>query len=292
MKTIKFYVAIATLVLTTASCVENSGKYKSMVAQRDSIQLENQALNSNYNETLATINEIDSGFAQISASESQMKLNLKGVEGNRTSKREQIAAQMNSIKEIMEQNKAKIAELQRLSGKNGKENKTLAQTIKRLQNELEEKTALIQSLQDELNQKNIKIDELNTTVNNLNSNVTDLNKANEQQKETIKTQDENLNTVWYCVATTQKLKEAHVISGTGLFQKKKVMDKEFDTKAFTQSDLRSISSIATNSKKVTILSAHPKNSYNLVTGANKAISIEITNPSKFWSISKYLVVQI
>lgn len=292
MKMIKFYVAIATLVLTTASCVENSGKYKSMIAQRDSIQLENQALNSNYNETLATINDIDSGFAQISEKESQMKLNLKGVEGKTTSKREQIAAQMNSIKEIMEQNKAKIAELQRLSGKKGKENNTLAQTIKRLQKELEEKTTLIQSLQDELNQKNIKIDELNTTVTNLNSNVAELNSANEQQKSTIKTQDENLNIAWYCVASSKKLKEAHIVSGTGLFQKKTVMDKEFDQKFFTQVDLRTISSIATDSKKIKILSAHPKNSYNLVTGSNKAITIEITNPSKFWSISKYLVVQI
>ncbi len=290
MKAFNFYAVVTALVLTTASCVENSEKYKSMVAQRDSVQLENQALNSNYNQSLATINEIEAGFSEITKNESQMKLDLKGVEGK--SKKEQIAAQMNVIREIMAQNKAKIAELERMSGKKGKENSTLAQTIKRLQNEMAEKTALIQSLQDELNQKNIKIEELNTTVNNLNNNVTELNKVTDQQKTTIKTQDENLNTVWYCVATSKKLKEAHIISGTGLFQSKKVMNNEFDQKAFTQGDLRNVTSIPTASKKVKIISSHPNNSYNLVTGADKTITIEITNPAKFWSVSKYLVVQI
>ncbi|WP_243345542.1 ATG16 family protein [Parabacteroides sp. FAFU027] len=292
MKTFKIYAVIAALALTSASCVENSGKYKSMVAQRDSLKLENEALDSNYNQTLATINDVEAGFAEISKSENRMKLNIKGTSENAASRKAIIGEQMNMIKQIMEQNKARIAELQRISGKKGKENSTLTKTIKRLQGELAEKDALIQSLQEELNQKNIKIDELNGTVNNLNNNVAELNKVSDQQKATIKTQDDNINTVWYCVASTKKLKEAHILSGTGLFQKKKVMDKEFDQQAFTQGDLRSMTSIPTNSKKVTILSAHPKNSYNLVAGANKTISIEITNPSRFWSVSKYLVVQI
>lgn len=292
MKTFKIYAVIAALALTSASCVENSGKYKALATQRDSLKLENEVLSSNYNQTLATINDIEAGFEKIGKSESLMKLNIKGASENGASKKAIIGEQMNMIKQIMEQNKAKIAELQRISGKKGKENSTLAKTIKRLQSELEEKTALIQSLQEELNQKNIKIDELNTSVNNLNGNVAELSKANDQQKATIKTQDDNLNSVWYCVASTNKLKEAHILSGTGLFQKKKVMDKEFDQQAFIQADLRSTNLIPTNSKKAKILSAHPKNSYNLVAGTNKTISIEITNPSKFWSVSKYLVVQI
>jgi len=292
MKTLKLYAAIAAIVFATASCVENSGKYKSAIAERDSIKLENQVLGANYTQTLDLLNDVETGFAQISETEGQMKLNIKGGEGKSTSQRERIATQMNTIKEIMEQNKAKIAELQHLSSKNGKQNKTLTQTIKRLQDELAEKTALIQSLQDELAQKNIKIDELNNTVNGLNSNVAELNSANEQQKSTIKTQDENLNSAWYCVAPSSKLKEAKILSGTGLFQKKKVLDKEFDTNAFTKIDLRTLTSIPTDSKKAKILSFHPANSYNLVTDANKKIAIEITNPSKFWSVSKYLVVQI
>jgi hypothetical protein len=94
------------------------------------------------------------------------------------------------------------------------------------------------------------------------------------------------------VATSKKLKDAKIISGGGLFQAKKVMATDFDLQNFTQIDLRNVSSIPTNSNKAKILSLHPQSSYKLVTGADKKITIEISNPSKFWSVSKYLVVQI
>jgi len=292
MKSLKFYVAIATIALTTVSCVESSQKFKTLQAERDSLQVKSQMLASEYNQTLSIMNAVDSGFAAINENGNQMKLDINGMEGNTSSKREQIVAQMNSIKEIIEQNKTKIAELQHLSLKKGKQNKTLTKTIERLQNELTEKTTLIQSLQDELSQKNIKIDELTTTVNGQSKNIAEQQNSLEQQKSTIKVQDTELNTVWYYVASTKKLKEANILSGTGLFQKKKVLDKDFNQKVFTQTDLRSISSIPTGSKKIKILSFHPENSYRLVTGENETISIEISNPLKFWSVSKYLVVQI
>ena len=292
MKTIRFYAVIAAVVFLSASCVENSGKYKAAVAQRDSLEQVKQALDSNYNQTLAVLNDIEAGFSEISQNQKQMQVNLKGVEGKSANKREVIAAQMKAIKESMEQNKAKIAELQRLSSKKGKANSMLAETIKRLQAEMDEKTAQIKSLQTELDQKNIKITELSSTVDVQSKNIAEQQTAIEQQKSTIQGQDANLNTVWYCVATTKKLKEAKIISGGGLFQAKKVMATDFDLQNFTKVDLRNISSIPTNSKKAKILSLHPQSSYKLTIGADKKITIEILNASKFWSASKYLVVEI
>ena len=292
MKTIKFYSIILALVFITASCVENSSKYKAVVSQRDSLEHVKQVLDSNYNQTLAIVNDVEAGFSDINQNESQMKVDLKGVEGSKNNKRAVIAAQMNAIKESVEKNKAKIAELRQLASKNGKANSMLEETIKRLQSEMDQKDVQIKSLQAELDQKNIKINELNTTVNVQSKNIADQQNVMDQQKSTIKGQDTDLNTVWYCVYTSKKLKEAKIITGGGLFRAKKVLDTDFDKTVFTQVDLRSISSIPTNSRRATILSFHPKNSYNLVTGTDKNITIEITNPSKFWSVSKYLVVQI
>jgi len=285
MKAIKFYAIFAALAFLTASCVENSGKYKTAVAQRDSLAIEKQALDSNYNQTIALLNDIEAGFAVISQSEKQVQLNIKGVEGNKTNQRELIVAQMKAIKETMEQNKAKIAELRNLESKKRKANSLLTETINRLQIKMDEQGVQIQSLQAELLQKNIVIDELTTTVNN-QQNVL------EQQKTTITEQVTNMNTVWYCVASSKQLKEAKIVTDAGLFQSKKVMENDFDKKAFIQVDLRNISLIATNSNNVKILSSHPQSSYQLVTGADKNITIKITDPSKFWSVSKYLVVQI
>ena len=291
MKTIKFYAIITALVLTV-SCVENSGKYKAAVAQRDSLVIEKQVLDSNYNQTISLLNDIENGFAVISQNESQMKVNLKGVEGSKTDKRQLIAAQMTAIKETMEQNREKIAELRKLESKKRKANSMLSQTITRLQTELDEKGVQILSLQAELDQKNIKINELNTTVSDQNQNIANQQSVMEQQRSTIKGQDADMNKVWYCVATSEKLKETKIISTSGIFQSRKAMGNEFENNAFTQVDMRNISTIPTDSKRIKIISSHPQSSYILLTGDDKKITIKITNTTKFWSVSRYLVVQI
>ncbi|MDD3323260.1 MAG: hypothetical protein PHS59_17640 [Paludibacter sp.] len=285
MKTIKFFAIIAALAFVSTSCVENSGKYKAAIAQRDSITIEKQALDSNYNQTIALLNDIESGFAKISQNESEIKVNLNGVEGTTADRKKMIGVQMNAIKESMEKNKAKIAELRSLESKKRKANGLLSETINRLQSQLDEQNIQIQSLMAVLDLKNIKIEELNFTVDSQIKDIAD-------QQTTIEGQDKDMNTVWYCVASSKQLKEAKIVSGGGLFQAKTVMESDFNQKSFTKIDLRSAKTIATNSTNVKILSSHPQGSYKLVTGTDKKITIDIINPSKFWSVSKYLVVQI
>ena len=291
MKAIKFYATLVALAFLTASCVENSGKYKAAVAKRDSLAIEKQVLDSNFNQTITLLNEIESGFAVISQNEKQVQLNMKGIESKNPNQRDVIIAQMQAIKLSMEQNKAKIAELRNLEAKKRKansllaeENSQLTETIRLLQLKMDEQGVQIQSLQAELLQKNIVIDELTTTVNTQQNVLA-------QQETTINEQVTDKNKVWYCVATSKKLKKAKIVTDAGLFQSQKVMKNDFDKSYFTQVDMRTFTSIATNSNNVKILSSHPQSSYRLVTGADKKITITITDPTSFWSVSKYLVVK-
>lgn len=292
MKAIKSFAFLALITLLSASCVERSNKYITAVAQRDSIALEKQTLDSNFNQTITLLNEIEAGFAVINQNERQLQVQLKGGEGKNPNQRELIAAQMLTIKEKMDQNKAKIAELRALEARKNKangiltdENSQLSKTIKLLQTKLNEQSAQIQALQVELHQKKIVIDELTTTVNEQHNKL-------EQQREIISDQVIDKNMVWYCVASSKKLKEAKIVTDDGLFQSSKVMATAFDKKVFTQMDLRKVTLIPTNSNNVKILSAHPRSSYKLVTGSEKKITISIIDPSSFWSVSKYLVVKI
>jgi len=291
MKAFKLITVITVLLFTTVSCVENSDKYKAILAQRDSLQMQAQTIEAGYKETIGILNDVEAGFASMREIEGNMMLDIKSVEGNNNNKKQQIAIQLNQLKEILAQNKKRIEQLQRQSTQKGKESTTLALTIKRMQTELDEKTAYITSLQDELAKKNIKIEELVTTVDSLNTDITVLNQVSEKQQHTIKNQDINMNTVWYSVASYEVLKNAKVISTNGLFRPRTVLDKDFDRSVFIQTDLRNMSSVTTGSKRIKILSSHPQDSYNLVKDENKIITIEIINPGKFWSVSRYLVVQ-
>ena len=292
MKATKFYALIAALALLTASCVENSGKYKAAVATRDSLAIEKQVLDSSFNQTLTLLNDIESGFKVISDNEKQVQLNMKGVEGKSMNQRELIIAQMSAIKTSMEQNKAKIAELRNLEAKKRKANGLLTaanskmtETITILEAKMAEQGVQIQTLQTDLAHKNIVIYELNTTVNNQQNEL-------ERQQTTINEQTTDKNTVWYCVATAKQLKEAKIVTDAGLFQSQKVMRNDFNKAVFTQVDLRNLTTITTQSKSIKILTSHPQSSYHLVTGADKSITIAITDPSSFWSVSRYLVVKI
>lgn len=283
MKTLNYLVVITLTIFATTSCVESSSKYKALVAQKDSLQTNLDSTENRFNETLLTLNEIEEGFRAITAEESKLTLNMENT--STMTKKQQIAMQVTQIKDLLAQNRASIKQLQAKLAQSGRNNKILTETIKRMEDQLNEKTATITALQDELAKKNIKIEELVADVNNLNSNVKKLEETSASQQSTIQTMDTDMNTVWYCVATAKELKAANIKSSG------KVMNKDFNKEAFTQADLREVKSIPLNCRKAKLLSSHPQGSYTLEVGADKMQTLVISNPQQFWSISKYLVIE-
>lgn len=289
MKAIKFGVAVIAIAIATVSCVEKSAKYQALLAQRDSLQTQMKSVEGQYTQTMELLSAVDSGFASIRESEAQLKVDMKGMEG--AAKKQEIASQFEQLKKVLEDNRTRLAKLERISKQQAGKNSQLAETIKRMQTELDEKTASIASLQAELEKRDVKINELNNTVTGLNSNIAALNEESQKQQTTIKTQDESLNKVWYYIGTSKQLKEAKVLNSNGFLRAKTVLDRDFNKSVFTQADKRNLSVIPTGEKSIKVLSNHPNDSYKLTKGSDNTISLEITDVDKFWSVSKYLVIQ-
>jgi hypothetical protein len=68
------------------------------------------------------------------------------------------------------------------------------------------------------------------------------------------------------------------------------MVQDFNEGIFTKIDYTSSKLIDIVSKKIEIVSTHPANSYKLIKQGDKIMALDITDPDKFWSASKYLVV--
>ncbi|MFK7926137.1 MAG: hypothetical protein AB8H47_29585, partial [Bacteroidia bacterium] len=67
--------------------------------------------------------------------------------------------------------------------------------------------------------------------------------------------------------------------------------KDFDPNAFTAVDITEFDRIPVDTKKMKVVTAHPPNSYAVnETEKGQVESLEITDPSKFWAASRYLVV--
>ena len=153
-------VAVVAIILSTPSCVESTGKYKSLLNERDSIALEHQNMESDYNTTLDMLNEVEAGFAQIREVEGKIMLDVGAVEQSDKTGKALIVSQFAQLKTILENNKDRINQLQRFSNQKGKENTTLQATVQRLEKELAERIALADSLQQVIANKNIQIEGL------------------------------------------------------------------------------------------------------------------------------------
>lgn len=293
----KFSVSVLFLCamsMLLASCdVERSKKYQDLLAERDSLYTEVVAAKGGFDQALNTINEIEEALEAVRAAEGIIM--VENQEGN-TSK---AVSQINAIQQTLQENRNKINDLEKSLAEQGSKSKALAQTVNRLKTQLEEKDQFITSLKSELQSSKDQIAELNNQVADLNDdiltlndNIENLNVQNAAQQATIETQDAALNTVWVCIATSQLLKDKGIITKGGLFQPSMLSKQGFDKSQFVQGDKRELTSIPLNTKRATIISNHPENSYELVENEVGALVLNINDKDAFWSVSNYLVVSI
>ena len=282
MKKIFLVTCVAAFCLT--GC--NNGKNDSAAqntAQADSLNGIIAQKDSEINDLMGTLNEIEEGFQQISEAEHRVSL---AKDGEGVNKKQKLKEDIQFIADRMKQNRELIAKLQKQLANGTLKGAQLQKTIEGLQKQLEEKDAQLQTLREELDKKDIHIAALDETVNNLNTKTNRLTAESNQKTETINAQDKQIHTAWYVFGTKKELKEQSII------QDGKVMTGNFNKNYFTKVDIRNLSEIKLYSKSAKLLTTHPSSSYSLVRDANKQYTLRITNSQIFWSTSKYLVVLV
>lgn len=282
MKKLFFMVCCAALLMTGCKDGKNAPGLAS-VQQTDSLNDVIAQKDSEINEMMGTLNDIEEGFRLINEAENRVSL-LKNGEG--TSKKQNLKENIQFIAERMKQNRELIAKLQKQLESSTLKGGQLKKTIDNLTAQLEEKDKQLLALREELDKKDIHISELDETIGNLNTNVSNLSADNQQKAETINAQDKQLNTAWYVFGTKKELKGQHILEGG------KVMNGNFNKNYFTKVDIRNTTEIKLYSKSAKLLTAHPASSYSLTHDASKQYVLRITNPQIFWSTSKYLVVLV
>ena len=282
MKKLFLVACVAAFCLT--GC--NNGKNDSAAqntAQADSLNGIIAQKDSEINDLLGTLNEIEEGFQQISEAEHRVSL---AKDGEGVNKKQKLKEDIQFIADRMKQNRELIAKLQKQLANGTLKGAQLQKTIEGLQKQLEEKDAQLQTLREELDKKDIHIAALDETGNNLNTKTNRLTAESNQKTETINAQDKQIHTAWYVFGTKKELKEQSII------QDGKVMTGNFNKNYFTKVDIRNLSEIKLYSKSAKLLTIHPSSSYSLVRDANKQYTLHITNSQLFWSTSKYLVVLV
>jgi hypothetical protein len=139
----------------------------------------------------------------------------------------------------------------------------------------------------EIEELNKMLAEKNIYISQLDSTVTAFKQDNIEKEQTIQQQDDMLNTVWYAIGTKSELKNEKILkSGDVLRETNANLDY------FTKADMRELTTVNTYAKKAKLLTTHPSDSYKLEKDANKQYVLTITDANKFWSVSRYLVIQV
>ena len=264
-------------------------EYKAPVANRptaakdDSLQQIISQRDTQINNMMATMNEIQEGFNEISEAENRVNLIQ---DDERADKASQIKEDIKFIADRMQQNRELIKKLQGQLRDSDFKSQELKKVIANMLRQLDEKDQQLQQLRAELDAKNIHIAELDETISNLNNNVTELKSESDEKSQIINNQETQLNTAWYVFGTRPELKDQRILMGD------KVLQQNFNKNYFTKIDIRVTREIKLYSKSARLLTSHPAGSYELTRDNNKMYTLAITNPQLFWSTSKYLVVVV
>ena len=279
-------------VLNACENVEQSDQYQALQSRVDSLQNVNKQLKKNYNETLELLNEIETGFNDISESErSLIALSLEN-QADTVSQRDVVLNEMERVKNKIAEQQDRIDNLGKQLASSNAKNKTLTATINRMQKELDEKTQVIADLQRTVNTQREQISKLTGTVTGLEKDVAGLKEQSASQQATIKQQDKDFNTVSYICGTEEELIEWGLFGKNGIFDRGRLLDLSNTAADFKSFDRRRVHTIPTNGKRIKLLTNHPEDSYTITLEDDGTESIQIEDIDTFWSISRYLVVRV
>ena len=282
MKKILFLTLCAAML---ASCEFQTKREKELTVQNESLVNELSKKNEALENAIQTISNIQEGFRVIDEAEGRVSIQSQGTEG--LTDAERLREDVRFIQQKMEENRQQIAQLEKQLKASGADNDKLRKMIVGLQRDLEAKVRDIAALRKELEQKNIRIAELDDAIVLLTGDVNTLQKANDEQQEVIERQIEQLNRAWYVYGTAKELKEQNILRGG-----KVLSAADFNKSYFTEIDIRVDRVFPLYSKHVQLLTVHPTGSYELVKDADKMVTLNILDFEAFWSVSRYMVIQI
>ena len=268
--------AILLIAIAIAGC-NNTARQSSLQESNDSLKTALLQKDADMQALIATITTIEEGFKKINAMQGRITV---GGPGSEISYSETLESDIAYITETLAKNKTEIERLkQELASKNrtSKEIKTL---VGNLEKELGKKGDELAMLQRALAEKDIHISELDNIIN-------ELMQENTGQQLQLIAQEQELNKVWYAIGTKSELKEQNILKSGDVMR-----ESDVNLKYFTAADKRELTTINTQARKAKLLTTHPDGSYALERNADKEYVLTITAPDLFWSVSRYLVIQV
>lgn len=237
------------------------------VAERDSM----------INDLFGTMNRISENLRTIRSKQGQLLEPADAAEQS-ADMEQRIMGDLQSIDGLLAENRQLIDKLRKQAKGNAKALSELERTI--------------EGLEATIAEKDIEIGTLKEQLASTNSSLATIIEMYRDKSQLSDMQRMELNTAYYVVGTAKELKERGILSKeggvVGIGSVKKLNTTNLPADAFQRIDVVRTTEIPLGAKKAKLVTSHPDGSYRLE-GGNKLV---VTDANAFWSISKYLVVEV
>jgi myosin heavy subunit len=271
-------------LVVSCTNVRESKEYKELQAQRDSLLMQSADVEGETAEMMSVISEVEANFEKIREAEKYISTqSAKQGEMSQDTK-QRVNDNFNMINEILKRNKQQLDELNKKYSSSNKEVASMKNTIGRLNQEMQESASRLVALQAELAIKDEQIAQLS-------QDITSLAVEAEQQSATIREQERTINTAFYVFGTKNELKDQKILSG-GFLKSTSVLQDTFNKDYFLKIDIRETTEIPLLEKTGKLWSTHPEGTYEFVKDNNGNLTFRITDTQRFWSLTKYLIIEV
>lgn len=286
---IKIALVLSSISFVLYSCGNSNKEILRLVEERDSLrqaQKVQEGKLDNYSKTIETLNAtLDS----IAYQENMLFIS----NGEIPVTKEDVRHNLMRFEALLKKQSEKIKLLEKQLAESNDSNTHSLSLIAHLKEQLNEKNLRIAQLMGELEKKNMSIARLQelvesqkTTINTQSATISELNQRTQRQSEALARQDAILNNGYVLIGSKDDLKRK------GILKKGKIVaDASLDRNKFAKIDIRKWREINFTAKRPRILTNMPSSSYEITTTGNRNFTLTVKNPSDFWRISSYLIIQ-
>lgn len=285
----KTVLALGLISFVLYGCGNTDKEVMKLVEERDSLRqaqkMQAEKID-NYGKTIETLN------ATLDSIAYQEKTLFCG-NGEIPVTKEDVRHNLTRFEALLKKQAEKIRLLEKQLAESNDANTNSLRLIAHLKEQLNEKNLRIAQLKDELEKKNVTIaslqklaDSQKTTISTQSATISELNQRAQRQSEALSRQDAILNNAYVLIGSKDDLKRK------GILRKGKiVVEASLDRSKFAKVDIRKWREINFTAKRPRILTSMPSSSYEITTTGNWNYTLTVKNPSDFWRISSYLIIQ-
>lgn len=284
----KKIIILAVFSVVIASCGQNNQEEIERL-QQENLELKEQVSTSEstFNDFFASLNQIEENLSLIKEKENIISQGTQNDLEGRTDKMEQINEDIRLIGELMEKNRQLIGRLNRDLRNSNVKVAEFEKMVARLNEQIQEKEVEIEGLREELGRMNLRVDYLAATVDTLQE-------VARQRGQIIEEKISEMNTAYYTMGSRRELRDWGVITREGGFLgigRTNRLRADFDHSNLTRIDLTQTREITVAGRDPIFITSHPEGTWEYKV-EDDVTYLVITDPAKFWSTSRYLVIEI